>query len=57
MPTIRSIIRDAAKHDNRISSFIIGVVNSPAFRMGTADTTLKTTDEASNDSRSNSRSR
>ncbi len=33
MPAIRSIVRDAAKHQNRISSFILGVVNSPAFRM------------------------
>jgi uncharacterized protein DUF1585/uncharacterized protein DUF1588 len=58
MPAVRSIVRDAAKHDNHISSFILGVVNSAAFRMGTADpTTLKTTDEASTTSRSNSRSR
>jgi hypothetical protein len=57
MPAVRAIIRDAAKHDNRMSSFILGVVNSAAFRMGTADTTLKTTDEASSNSRSNSRSR
>ncbi len=33
MPAIRSIVRDAAKNQNRISSFILGVVNSPAFRM------------------------
>ncbi|HEX3703815.1 MAG TPA: DUF1592 domain-containing protein [Vicinamibacterales bacterium] len=58
MPTIRSIIRDAAKHDNRISSFILGIVNSQAFRMGTADpANLKITDEASAANRSNSRSR
>jgi hypothetical protein len=58
MPTIRSIIRDASKHDNRISSYILGVVNSAAFRMGTTDpTTLKTTDDAAADGRSPSRSR
>jgi mono/diheme cytochrome c family protein len=39
MPTIRAIVRDAAKNQNRISSFILGVVNSPAFRMSiTTDT-------------------
>jgi mono/diheme cytochrome c family protein len=35
MPAIRGIVRDAAKNQNRISSFILGVVNSPAFRMST----------------------
>jgi hypothetical protein len=33
MPAVRAIIRDAAKHDYRLSSFILGVVNSAAFRM------------------------
>ncbi len=33
MPTIRAIIRDAAKKDNRWSAFILGIVNSPSFRM------------------------
>jgi cytochrome c551/c552 len=42
MPTIRAIIRDAAKKDHRISAYILGVVNSPAFRMGTADNTVNT---------------
>ncbi len=56
MPGIRTIIRDAAKHDNRISSFIDGVVNSAAFKMGTADATL-TTDDDGPVSRSTSRSR
>ena len=32
MPTIRAIIRDAAKKDNRWSAYILGIVNSPAFR-------------------------
>ena len=32
MPTIRSIVRGAAANDNHLSSYIIGVVNSPAFR-------------------------
>ena len=33
MPTIREIARDAEANGNRMSSFILGVVNSPAFRM------------------------
>ena len=36
-PAIRAILRDAAKHDNRMSSFILGIVNSGAFRMGKTD--------------------
>jgi hypothetical protein len=36
MPTVRAIVRDAAKQGNRISAFIAGVVASPAFRMATA---------------------
>jgi uncharacterized protein DUF1592/uncharacterized protein DUF1588/uncharacterized protein DUF1587/uncharacterized protein DUF1585/uncharacterized protein DUF1595 len=47
MPAVRAIIRDAAKHDNHISSFILGVVQSAAFRMGTVDTTRVTTDAGS----------
>jgi mono/diheme cytochrome c family protein len=38
MPMIRAIVRDAAKKDNRISAFILGVVNSNAFKMGVTDT-------------------
>jgi hypothetical protein len=33
MPTVRAIVREAARNDNRISSFILAVVNSAAFRM------------------------
>jgi mono/diheme cytochrome c family protein len=33
MPTIRSIVREASRKDYRISSFVMGVVGSPAFRM------------------------
>jgi mono/diheme cytochrome c family protein len=33
MPAIRSIVRDAGRDDFKVSSFIIGLVNSPAFRM------------------------
>ena len=33
MPTVRHITRTAAEQDYRMSTFIMGVVNSPAFRM------------------------
>jgi mono/diheme cytochrome c family protein len=39
MPTVRAIVRDAAKNGNRMSSFISGVVNSAAFRMAKATQT------------------
>jgi hypothetical protein len=45
MPAIRAIVHDAAKNDNRISSFILGVVKSPAFQMTKAEGTTLTTDE------------
>ena len=32
MPTIRSIARQAAARDYRVSTFVLGVVNSPAFQ-------------------------
>jgi len=38
MPLIRAIVRDAAKKDNKLSAFVMGVVNSPAFKMGVVDT-------------------
>jgi hypothetical protein len=37
MPAIRTIVRDAAKQENRLSAFILGVVNSSAFRMSKED--------------------
>ena len=37
MPTIRSITREAAKNNNRFSSFILGITRSPAFQMSTAE--------------------
>jgi hypothetical protein len=33
MPTIRAIARQAATKDYRVSAFVHGVVNSPAFQM------------------------
>jgi hypothetical protein len=38
MPAIRTIVRNAGKSENKLSAFVMGVVNSPAFKMGMADT-------------------
>jgi hypothetical protein len=37
MPTVRAIVREAAKNDYRLSSFILGVVDSAAFQMSRAE--------------------
>ncbi len=37
MPAIRRIVRDASTHGYRMSSFILGVATSPAFRMAKAE--------------------
>ena len=36
MPAIRAIERAAAANDNRMSSFILGIARSAAFRMNAA---------------------
>jgi hypothetical protein len=41
-PTIRAIVKKAAANGNRFSSFVLGVVNSPAFQMSTADAVTTT---------------
>ena len=33
MPTIRSIVRDAGRDDDRLSSLVVGIVKSQPFRM------------------------
>jgi Protein of unknown function (DUF1592)/Protein of unknown function (DUF1588)/Protein of unknown function (DUF1585)/Protein of unknown function (DUF1587)/Protein of unknown function (DUF1595)/Planctomycete cytochrome C len=33
MPAVRTIVRDAAKNDNRFSAFVLGVVQSTPFQM------------------------
>jgi hypothetical protein len=33
MPSIRGIVRTAAADDHRLASYVIGIVNTPAFRM------------------------
>jgi hypothetical protein len=38
-PAVRKIVRDAAAHDYRWSSIILGVVESPAFLMSLSHTT------------------
>jgi hypothetical protein len=45
MPAIRTIVRDAAKENNRFSAFVTGVVNSRAFQMSRAEA-VTTTEEA-----------
>jgi hypothetical protein len=35
-PAIRAIVRDAARQDYRLSAFVVGVIDSPAFRMSRA---------------------
>jgi hypothetical protein len=37
MPTIRRIVRDAARSDYRVSSVILGVAESAAFRTAKAE--------------------
>ena len=32
MPTLRAIVRDAEKKNHRFSTYVMGVVNSKAFR-------------------------
>ena len=44
MPTFLTIVGEAAKHDNHRSSFVLALVDSPAFRTAKADTRTLTTD-------------
>lgn len=37
MPAIRTVVRDAGKSGNKMSAFVLGVVNSPGFRMSAVD--------------------
>jgi hypothetical protein len=45
MPTVRAIVRDAGRNGNRMSSFVLGVVNSAAFRMSKAEAPLSTAEQ------------
>jgi hypothetical protein len=51
MPAIRTIVRDAARNDHRMSAFVLGVVKSPAFQMMKADGDTLTTDAANPEKR------
>jgi hypothetical protein len=46
-PIVRGIVRKAEQNDNRFSSFVLGIVNSPAFRMSTAEAVTTTADAQS----------
>jgi cytochrome c553 len=46
-PTVRSITKKAAQNDYRFSSFVLGIVSSPAFRMSTAEAVTTTADAQS----------
>jgi hypothetical protein len=39
MPTVRKVVRDAGAAQNHFSSFVLGIVKSPAFRMSRLETT------------------
>ncbi|HJZ73945.1 MAG TPA: DUF1592 domain-containing protein [Vicinamibacterales bacterium] len=57
MPGIRAIVRDAAKNNNRMSSFILGVASSAAFRMAKAAEPHQLNTDAGAAPKSNSSSR
>jgi Protein of unknown function (DUF1592)/Protein of unknown function (DUF1588)/Protein of unknown function (DUF1595)/Protein of unknown function (DUF1587)/Protein of unknown function (DUF1585) len=54
MPTVRSIVRKAALNENRFSSYVLGIVNSEAFRMSRA-ADVTTTDAGDGSSAPNKR--
>jgi uncharacterized protein DUF1592/uncharacterized protein DUF1588/uncharacterized protein DUF1585/uncharacterized protein DUF1587/uncharacterized protein DUF1595 len=41
-PTVRSIVRKASQNGNRFSAFVLGIINSPAFQMSTAEAVTTT---------------
>jgi hypothetical protein len=51
MPAIRTIVKDAARNDHRMSTFILGVVKSPAFQMTKGERDTLTTDAANAEKR------
>ncbi len=42
MPTIRQIVKDAEKKEHRMSAYIMGIINSPAFRMQRSEPATET---------------
>ncbi|MGH7554511.1 MAG: DUF1592 domain-containing protein, partial [Longimicrobiales bacterium] len=47
MPAVRAIVRQAARHDNLVSAFILGVVKSAAFQMSRAEESTEASARAS----------
>jgi mono/diheme cytochrome c family protein len=47
MAAVRRVIRDAEAHDLKLSAFVLGVVNTPAFRMNRVEPIETTTAAAS----------
>jgi hypothetical protein len=45
MPTVRAIVRNAAKNDLHFSAFVLGIVNSAAFQRRAVET-VQTTAQA-----------
>jgi hypothetical protein len=43
-PTVRAIVRKAAQNDYHFSTFVLGIVNSPAFQMSKAEPAITTAD-------------
>jgi hypothetical protein len=41
-PTVRSIVKKATQTGNHFSSYVLGIVNSPAFQMSTAEAVTTT---------------
>ena len=41
-PSIRAIVKKAGQNGHRFSSFVLGIVNSPAFQMSTAEAVTST---------------
>jgi hypothetical protein len=50
-PTIRTIIHNAEKNGNHFSAYVLGIVNSPAFRMSKPEAPTTTTTAAAAHSR------
>jgi hypothetical protein len=46
MPTIRAIVRDATPQGRRFSSFVLGIVKSPAFQMARAEASKPADEQA-----------
>ncbi|HVB37166.1 MAG TPA: DUF1592 domain-containing protein, partial [Vicinamibacterales bacterium] len=46
MPTVRAILNTAARNNRRFSSFVLGIVNSDAFRMSRAGSGTLTADDS-----------